>query len=472
MSDCPDPFPQSQSSGETLTLVGMAPALYVGELHPDVAESNLFELFSTVGTVTSVRVCKDRDSGRSLGYGYVNYMFEQDAINAIEKLNHNELFGKPIRIMQANRNADTRSSGIGNVFVKNLSESVNDLELEAMFGKFGTILSSKMAIQDGKSKGYGFVQFDSQDSANAAIENLHGTFVDGKQIYVSNFIKKSERILPNPETMYNSLFVKNLDEDITEELIELKFSEFGEVANVKLAKDEAGNSKGYGFVNFENQESAEKAMEAMNGLKLGSKTLFVARAQRKEELQQNLQHTSEHIRFNWDTNLYVKNLDDSVDDSALSEYFSKCGTVISAKVMRDEKGSSKGFGFVCYTTLGEATKALNNLHGNMFHGKPLYVAFAQRNEERQAQLQYHHFQKMAGLVGPGPALSSSGYPPLYYRTPGVVPLIPSQHGLVQHQPFWLRPGWGPSEFVSPTRPIFQPMPLPVVRPCCLFSFNW
>jgi len=63
--------------------------------------------------------------------------------------------------------------------------------------------------------------------------------------------------------------MKNLDQDITEELIELKFSEFGKITNVKIAKDADGNSKGFGFVNFENPDSAKRAMEAMNGLLLG-----------------------------------------------------------------------------------------------------------------------------------------------------------------------------------------------------------
>lgn len=55
-----------------------------------------------------------------------------------------------------------------------------------MFEKFGNILSAKLVIQNEKCKGYGFVQFDSQDSAKAAIENLNGTTVDGKKMYVTS----------------------------------------------------------------------------------------------------------------------------------------------------------------------------------------------------------------------------------------------------------------------------------------------
>ncbi|PKA51117.1 putative polyadenylate-binding protein [Apostasia shenzhenica] len=439
-----------------------AAALYVGDLHEDVVDTSLFQLFSTVGPVASVRICRDTVTGASLGYGYVNYISSQDATNAIEKLNHSILCGKTIRVMWSHRDPDARNSGIGNVFVKNLSGSVDNVKLNEMFSKFGTIASCKVAVQDGKSKGYGFVQFESQDAAGAAIENLNGTTVDGKQIYVGNFIKKTERIIHNPEAKYTNLYMKNLDHDITEELIELKFSEFGKIFNVKIAKDEQGNSKGFGFVNFENPDSAQKAAEAMNGAQLGTKTLYVARAQKKVERQQILRRMfeekrNEQIRKNTASNVYVKNIDDGVDDNVLREHFGQCGTITSAKVMRDERGISKGFGFVCYSTPEEAGKAVNTLHGCMFHGKPLYVAFAQRKEDRQAQLQHQFAQRMAGAASVVPA----GYHQLYYTPPGVMQQIPPRQGLM-YQPFGMRPGWRPSGFVPPSRPAFQSMPVPVI----------
>ena len=59
----------------------------------------------------------------------------------------------------------------------------------------------------------------------------------------------------------------------------------------------------------------------------------------------------------------MKNIDDSVSDEELKSQFSACGTITSAKVMRDDKGKSKGFGFVCFSTLDEAVKAVNSFHG-------------------------------------------------------------------------------------------------------------
>nr|DAD28650.1 TPA_asm: hypothetical protein HUJ06_030118 [Nelumbo nucifera] len=442
-------------------------SLYIGDLHPDVTDGQLLETFSVINNLASVRVCRDSLSGRSLGYGYANFVTTQDAIQAIEKLNHTPLNGKMMRIMWSHRDPDARKSGIGNLFVKNLDDSIDNVRLHKMFSKYGNILSCKVVTsQDGKSKGYGFVQFESEESAKSAIEKLNDSTVGGKK-YVGNFIKKSDRVLRSPNAKYTNLYMKNLDQDVSEELLQEKFSEFGKITNLVISKDENGNSKGFGFVNFESPNDAKQAMEAMNGTQLGSKTLYVARAQKKAEREQILKHQfeerrKEQIQKYKGSNVYVKNIDDNVGDDELREHFSRCGTITSVKLMRDEKGISKGFGFVCFSTPEEANKAVATFHGCMFRRKPLYVAIAQRKEERQAQLQLQFSQNMPALGGPSTAVIPAGYPPLYYTPPpGVVSQIPPQQGLM-YRPLGLRPGWRPSGYAPPPRPAFQPMPLPMI----------
>lgn len=103
--------------------------------------------------------------------------------------------------------------------------------------------------------------------------------------------------------------------------------------------------------------------------------MFVGKAQSKAERTKILKQEYEDM-FNNRTeklkgsNLYVKNLNVHIDDKKLEELFSTCGKIVSAKVMCNDDGMSKGFGFVCFTSPEEAKKALDTLHG-----KPILLSF-------------------------------------------------------------------------------------------------
>merc|ERR1719220_2010919 len=146
----------------------------------------------------------------------------------------------------------------------------------------------------------------------------------------------------------------------------------------EVMSDEGGRNKGFGFVSFEDSESAEKAVDDLNGTEMNGKTLYVGRAQKKAERQQELK--LERLNRYQGVNLYVKNLDDSIDDERLRKEFTPYGTITSARVMCED-GRSKGFGFVCFSSPEEATKAVTEMNGRIIVAKPLYVALAQRKED-------------------------------------------------------------------------------------------
>merc|ERR1719411_232335 len=196
------------------------------------------------------------------------------------------------------------------------------------------------------------------------------------------------------------------------------FEKFGKITSLKLMKsDEDEKNKGFGFVSFEDAETAESACAELNGTEVHGKTIYVGRAQKKAERQMELKKKFEQMKLERMTrfqgvNLYVKNLDHTIDDERLRTEFAPFGTITSAKVMCEE-GRSKGFGFVCFSSPEEATKAVTEMNGRIIVSKPLYVALAQRKEDRKAHLASQYMQRVTGMrmqqMGQQMAYPQQGY---------------------------------------------------------------
>ncbi|KAG5544721.1 hypothetical protein RHGRI_017237 [Rhododendron griersonianum] len=441
-------------------------SLYVGDLEQSVVEGQLYDLFNQVAQVVSVRVCRDQARRTSLGYAYVNFSNSQDAATARELLNFTPVNGKPIRIMYSHRDPSTRKSGFANVFIKNLDTSIDNKALHDTFAAFGTVLSCKVVLDtNGQSKGYGFVQFDQDEAAQNAIKRLNGMLINDKQVYVGLFVRNQERNRGNGSPKFTNVYVKNLSETTNDEGLEIIFGSYGPITSAVVMRDANGTSRCFGFVNFQNPDAAAAAVENLNGTSLtDDKVMYVGKAQRKSERDAELRAKFEQERSSrfeklQGANLYLKNLDDSINDEKLKELFSEFGNITSCKVMLDAQGANKGSGFVAFSNPEEATRALNAMNGKMIGQKPLYVAVAQRKEERRAHLQAHFAQlRSSGGIAPLPT-GMPGFHPggprlapqqLYFGqgTPGMLPPQPAGFGFQQQLLPSMRPGVAPN-FIMP-----------------------
>ncbi|PCH38003.1 polyadenylate binding protein [Wolfiporia cocos MD-104 SS10] len=425
-------------------------SLYVGELDPTVTEAMLFEIFNMIGPVASIRVCRDAVTRRSLGYAYVNYLNGADGERALEQLNYSLIKGRACRIMWSQRDPALRKTGQGNIFIKNLDEQIDNKALHDTFAAFGNVLSCKVATDEhGRSKGYGFVHYETAEAADTAIKAVNGMLLNDKKVYVGHHISRKERQskIEEMKAQFTNIYVKNIDLEATdEEFVEL-FQQFGNVTSAVIQRDEEGKSRGFGFVNFETHEEAQKAVDMLQDTEFKDKKLFLTRAQKKAEREEELRKSYEQAKMEkmskyQGVNLYIKNLEDDIDDERLRAEFEPFGTITSAKVMRDEKGTSKGFGFVCFSSPDEATKAVAEMNNKMIGSKPLYVSLAQRREVRRQQLESQIAQRnqirmqQAAVAGgyingpmyypPGPG----GFPPqggrgmMGYGQPGMMPPRP------------------------------------------------
>lgn len=427
-------------------------SLYVGDLHPEVTETQLFDLFKQIGSVASIRVCRDAITRRSLGYAYVNYHSVVDAEQAFENLNYTVIKGKPVRIMWSHRDPSIRKSGVGNIFIKNLDKSIDNKQLFDTFSSFGKILSCKVMTDGGVSRGFGFIHYEKQEEADLAILKVNNMILGTKQVYVGPFIPKKHPTV----TQFTNVYVKNLDSSIDDAQLISIFEVYGKITKAAVMRTVTGASREFGFVNFSEPGQAQAAVAGLNGKQVKDRTLYVGRAQKKSEREhefkvQGEQRKLQLLRQYQGSNLYIKNLDDSINDEKLRAEFLQFGTITSSKVMKDEKGYSRGFGFVCYSSPEEATKAITEMNSRILISKPIYVALAQRREDRRAQLEakYHHTQSGPRPIGPPQSIfppPSANSPAVFY-SPGA-PLAPGpRQNYVYSQPMMSRNRWpagGPS----------------------------
>jgi len=399
-------------------------SLYVGDLHPDVTEAMLYEIFNSVGPVASIRVCRDSVSRRSLGYGYVNFHSVSDAERVLDTLNYSSIKGRSCRIMWSQRDPSLRKSGAGNIYVKNLDRSIDNKALYDTFSLFGNILSCKVAADStGKSYGYGFVHYETEEAAKQAIERVNGMQIGEKTVQVSQFVKRQERDKPD---IYTNIYIKGIPASWTEEKVNEEFGAFGNITSMSLRQDAKGRL--FAFVNYAEPEQAKSCVEALHLKDMRTPEeiekaeadgnqeeapadghpegkLYVQRAQSKAERQAELRDkfsgTAREPSRRQGVNLYVKNLEENATEETLRTLFEPFGAITSVAAATDDQGKCKGFGFVCFASPDEATKAVTEMHLKVVKGKPLYVGLAERREARQERLRQRYSPSPGGMAGCG-----------------------------------------------------------------------
>ena len=246
------------------------------------------------------------------------------------------------------------------LFVSGLDKKVNENMLYQLFNEYcvSYIKIAKDHITR-ESFGYAFIGFKNKVKAEQALQNLNYSRLCQKTLRISWYNREPNNFRNHPE---NNIFVKNIPKDVTPREFDEYFSKYGNIISAKIAEDEEGESMGYGFVLYENEENAKKAIDECHGKMWKNKKLFVCQFQKNRPRKP--------LRFN---NLYVRNIPKDWTEDDVRKYFSKYGEISSMivkspdpsklnKNLPEEKRNNiinHKYAFVCYKSLdGPAENAV------------------------------------------------------------------------------------------------------------------
>ncbi|KAM2653734.1 hypothetical protein PS2_024326 [Malus domestica] len=156
-------------------------SVYVGNIHTQVTEPLLQEVFASTGAVESCKLIRKEKSS----YGFIHYFDRRSAALAIVSLNGRHLFGQPIKVNWAYASGQREdTSGHFNIFVGDLSPEVTDATLFACFSVYNSCSDARVMWDQktGRSRGFGFVSFRNQQDAQNAINDLTGKWLGSRQI--------------------------------------------------------------------------------------------------------------------------------------------------------------------------------------------------------------------------------------------------------------------------------------------------
>ncbi|KAL8966699.1 MAG: hypothetical protein Q9197_005841 [Variospora fuerteventurae] len=166
--------------------------VYIGNLDERVTDSLVWELMLQAGRIVNVHLPKDRVTQTHQGYGFVEFISEEDAEYAARIMNQVRLYGKPIRVNKASADKQKAVEVGAELFVGNLDPMVTEQTLYDTFGRFGSLVAAPKVARDDSnlSKGYGFVSFSTFEASDDAIANMDGQYLMNKEISVQYAYKK------------------------------------------------------------------------------------------------------------------------------------------------------------------------------------------------------------------------------------------------------------------------------------------
>ncbi|XP_077252772.1 RNA-binding (RRM/RBD/RNP motifs) family protein [Tasmannia lanceolata] len=169
--------------------------LYFGNLPYNCDSAQLAGIIQEYGSPEMVEVLYDRDTGRSRGFAFVTMSSIQDANAVIQNLDGSEYGGRTLRVNFSDKPKPKEPlypESEYKLFVGNLSWSVTSESLTQMCQEYGNVVGARVLYDGdtGRSRGYGFVCYSSQQEMDVALQTLNGAELDGRAMRVSPALGK------------------------------------------------------------------------------------------------------------------------------------------------------------------------------------------------------------------------------------------------------------------------------------------
>ncbi|CDW91187.1 cytochrome b5-like heme steroid binding domain containing protein [Stylonychia lemnae] len=398
-------------------IIATPSTVFIGDIPKGVSYVEIFEyLKEHVGG--DFEIVLKRPAYRYFYFAFCKFNDIYVARKLLKDIRYPEIRGKVCRVMPYEKDLiskkfDSKSS----LFIKGFKKDWTHKDLYEFFKVFGEISSAKVSLkEDHHSRGYGFIQFQREESANKAIEQYDGKPIkEGEEILkIAKFLKGDQRV--STKNLFNNLYVKQFPKaDLSSDELRDLFSVYGKISSAIIMKNADGSNKGFGFVCFADSDSAMRALTDLNG----KDGLYVKKALKKEQREAEVKKQSEKFKKSMQKfNLYVKNFPLDTTDDELKEFFARFGEVNNVKIMRSQRVTkvttnaategeetfkeqeqsdkyaeegklpeSLGFGFVSYTNAESAARAKLETKTMLFKGKILFVSQFETKAVRQSHLE-------------------------------------------------------------------------------------
>ncbi|GJP44619.1 hypothetical protein CLOM_g3992 [Closterium sp. NIES-68] len=280
--------------------------LWVGDLQYWMDETYLWNAFSSTGEVVNAKIIRNRATGQPEGYGFVEFARHsaaQHVLTTFQGTAMPQAEQQPFRINWAAFGAGEKGGGRPadgqefSIFVGDLAPDVNDYLLSETFRcRYGSVRGAKVVVDNvsGRTKGYGFVRFSSEEERERALHEMNGQMCSSRPMRISIATPKKPGAPgqggmqgggqgggagagPRPQPQgpggeddptNTTIFVGGLDQSVTDEQLRAVFGPWGELVYVKIPF-----GKGCGFVQFRHRSQAEEALRNMHGTVIGQQTV-------------------------------------------------------------------------------------------------------------------------------------------------------------------------------------------------------